>query len=476
MANGNDQYNLREQQRSKRGVVKLDPNEMETAMDLMGLSPDLMNAALESAGSIYDTRFGQDQPAFSEEDQRALDTLQGRAKQLQPADVPAPIQGLLPGNPYAVNFRGLSQGLQNLVGAAVNANKAAELYGDPDKVESLTDSMGNKLQKARELRQMAEALELAGPAVAPGFDSSKTVNELIADAEALEEKAARDAEAAEESRGVLQKVRRLEEDKAEAKQAETQRAEFIRKFGEETYSQALQAEREGRQQQAITGRAQLQQQALTDRLQKEIQGNITEARIKAWAAVQEANIKNRGRGQRAPGEEPDWPIEAEPKYMQKFIPDYLDPIEDRMRDLQKTITGKASQPLVEGTTMYNVAADRDPELMAEYEQLREIKDISDEVQLNAVTFENLKDQGYKAKDFPTHAATPEERQQLVRMKQWDMPPEMIEAYKFYNGISLNKAPQGPGQEEQGRAPQRGFSDIFGEQPVGTGTVLRNEEQ
>lgn len=452
MPNG-DQYDLRSEQRKKRGVVTLDPNKMETAMEVMGLSPDLMNAALESAGTIYDTRFGEDQPEFSEEDQRALDTLQGRVKQLQPTDVPAPIQGLLPGNPYAVNFRGLSQGLQNLVAAGINANKAKELYGDPDKVEDLTASMNNKLQKARELRQMAEALDVAGPAVAPGFDASKTVNELIADAEALEEKAAREAEAAEESRGVLQKARRLEEEQAEAQQAETQREEFIQKFGQETYDQALQAEREGRKQASLTERERIRQRGITERQTSSEKYGIQKARIEAQAEVKKAQAKARGTSKK---EGVTIPNEAKPNYIQKFTDSYLGTIEDNYDKLideyqrGDTWTGSAEQAAERNRLRNIIEWTRDIDLQSEFWEEAEMDELP-----------------------PSHYPTGKEWQRLRQMEAADMPPELIDAWKFYNRISLTKAPDLPGQDT-GNNNQGNFGNIFSD-PPGTGTVLRNNQ-
>lgn len=451
MANGTDQYDLRS--KKKKRTITLDPNQMQTAMELMGMSPELMDQALRQAGATYDVAFDYKKGGgFSEEDQRALDTLQGREKQLQPTDVPAPIQGLLPGNRYAVNFRGLSQGLQNLVGAYVNQGKAKELYGDPEKVKNLEARQEQKLTKARQLRSMADALKAAGPAVAPGFDPSQTVQELISDAEALEQAAAQEAQAAEESRGVLQKARRLEERKAEAEAEQTQREEFIRKFGEETYTQALQAEREGREQEALTEREKIRQRGITTRQESQEKYGIQKARIEASAEVKKAQAKASGSGS---GDTDQMiPNEAKPNYIQKFTDTYLDSVEDsydKLLDLEVngTWTGTTKQAEDRNRLRNIIEWTRDIDLQSEFWEEAEMDELP-----------------------PSHYPSNEEWQRLRQMEAAGMPQELIDAWKFYNRISLTKAPDAPGQTEPGDDAGN-FGNIFN--PPGEGTVLRNDQ-
>lgn len=450
MANGNDQYDVRQAEQGRR--ITLDPAQMETAMEIMGLSPDLMRAAFEGAGETYDRQFGEPEQ-FSEEDRRALSVLQAREQRLQPTETPAPIQGLLPGNPYAVNFRGLSQGLQNLVGSLVNKEKADQLYGDPEKRQTLMARSQNKLQKAKELRQTANSL-MGTQGDLPGFPGTQEAAEqMLSDAEALEEAAARDAEAAEKSRGVLSRAKELEEQQAEAETEQEQREDFIRKYGSETYKQALQAERESREQKALTERETIRQQALNDRAQANIKYGIRKAQINARAKVQSSEADAGG-----------FPTYAQPEYVKEFVPEYMGPIEDRLDELQNQLFYDDGTPI--GTA--------DPGLQQEFQTLRRHQQILREINLDAITYGQLKDDGVKADQLPeTRSPSAEERQLIMWMNATGMPQEMIDAYKFYNRISLNKAPQGP--ETQRGSDPGDLSPAFRPSGFGTGEWLMRDQ-
>lgn len=439
--------------------TKIDPAEMASALELMGISPDLMNAAVANAGDVYDQRNGE-QPEFSEEDQRMLSVLQGQSEGLQqPIRAAAPIGPSLPGNPYAVNFSGLSGGLQNLAAGLANQGRMDELYGDPDKYEKRTQSALKKTNRAKELRTLADSMQSGDGAGLPSF-SKVAVSEILADAQRLEEEAQKDISAAEASRGVLGKARDIEKQQKEAQEFKERRTDFIQDYGQTTYEGALSAQETADKQAAITDRAEYRQTQLNKRNKNEWSSRLKKASIEAKAVVEKAKISAGG------GQDPEnqWPVYADPKFIQKYLPEYREVMEERM----SAIDAELIDPLTLKPRM-SLRPEVREQLEQRSEALKAQDVILENIGLEAISYENLKDKGFTPADFEFSAPSDQQRETLDLLKRSGTPPELIEAYKFYNGIKLNMAPKPPdnasGKDSDSSNFGSTFSDKDGEDGV-----------
>lgn len=450
--NKTDQYSIR---RSQQNRAKIDPNEMTTAMELMGFSPELMQAALANAGDIYDQQNGP-APEFSPEDQQALAVLQGKVEQLQPVNAPAPIRSNTAGNPYALDLSGLSAGVQNLAASMVNAGRADELYGDPDKVDRFTSRAQDKIARAKQLREMAQSIPTTTGPSATGDPMNPAAREMLNDAQKLEDEAARELESADQARGVLGKAVDMERQQKEADQAKLDRESFINTFGKETYDQAMAGEREARNNASVTERERIRQNALTERALIDADRAYKVAKVQATA---KATSSSRGRGSSAEGS--NWPTMAQPSFVQEFIPTYSKPMKDRMKQLEGDDTipsGILDGPITFETPEYYIP------YIEEYQELKAKTQILDEIQLDAILYEQIQEDDYLPDVSTFTAPSDEQRQVLDYMKSSGLAPEMIEAYKYYNGISLTTAPK---PESEKNPANNSFNAFFNSGVTGT---------
>lgn len=245
-----DNYDPTGNGKKKKTDVNLDPHKVKSAMELTGLSPELMHKALKEASKAYDMNFNYS--TFTPTGQNMLNMLKSKIVQNQPVQQAAPIQGLRSNNPFSLNLSGLSEGLNSMTRALVNNKHMQNLYGNPDKETELKNTAQQKLDKAQKLKQLAYHMEQGG---SDSPSAMATVSQLRGEAQNLTDSAQKDLTSADQYKGLLPKYLELMKEKKTAEEQKQARDKFIKQYGLEAYKQAVGALRDQAKEAAITKRA-----------------------------------------------------------------------------------------------------------------------------------------------------------------------------------------------------------------------------
>jgi len=406
----------------KKKKKKIDPTKMEDGLTLLGFDPETMLQSMQGAEDVYTKAYGQP-TVFTPEDAQKLAVLSGEVKKLQPIQPPEAPGNAIPGNEYSYSTKGFNQGLENLAAALLNKEQRNKLYGNREKVKKHTRRAAQKLDKAKRLESLANDMEAAGTNM--GATDNSAISEIRDDAQALRDKAQQDLDAADKAKGVYMKAKALEDKKKRAEQDRNFRNQFVSTLGREGYQQTQLNNREQMREKGKTAREKITQKYETQRNEDELKYGLEKARVNANAKIKTSDNANK---------DSDWPSYAQPDYVKEFVPLYMKAQNKRINQLEDQIfldNGDVNKAVPEETK-------------TEYKNLKFIQGVARQLELNATSFGELQKEGMNAKQLPeTHAPADSQRAILVKMQQLDMPDEMITAYKFYNRISLNKAPQGP---------------------------------